>query len=166
MLCQYTLLISPWTKCCFPDFFLTYWWISKFPDTYQNLLTFSYLFKDLKFLLTFSWPVGNLYRIYCLLSNMLTHRCLAQHNEFLNLPEHRKFHKFHSKSGLPSLNRYSLTGLMFVYQSQPPVSNKDHGLECNTSCNWTKALWDTLGKDKIRLHGTNDQFQIASLSSM
>ena len=40
----------------FPDFFLTFWWISIFPDTYQNLLTSSWLFK----ILTFSSPVGTL----------------------------------------------------------------------------------------------------------
>ena len=37
-----------------PDFFLTFWWISKFPDTYQDI------FKDFNLFLNFSWPVGTL----------------------------------------------------------------------------------------------------------
>ena len=40
----------------FPDFFLTFWWISKFPDPYENFLTFSWLFK----IFTFSWPAWSL----------------------------------------------------------------------------------------------------------
>ena len=44
----------------FPDFLLTFWWISKFPDPYENLLTFFWPFKIFTFFLTFSWPVGTL----------------------------------------------------------------------------------------------------------
>ena len=45
----------------FSDFFLTFSWISTFPDPYQNLLSFSWLFKIFTFFLTFSWPVGTLH---------------------------------------------------------------------------------------------------------
>ena len=41
----------------FLTFFLTFWGIPKFPDTDQNLLTFSWLFK----ILTFSWLFPDLW---------------------------------------------------------------------------------------------------------
>ena len=48
---------SYWYQFHFPDFFLTFWWISKFPDPYENLLTFSWLFK----IFTFSWLFPDLW---------------------------------------------------------------------------------------------------------
>ena len=43
----------------FPDFFLTFWWIQKFPDT-SKFIDFFLNFLHYNFVLTFSWPVGTL----------------------------------------------------------------------------------------------------------
>ena len=43
----------------FPDFFLTFWWIQKFPDI-SKCMDFSLNFLHYNFVLTFSWPVGTL----------------------------------------------------------------------------------------------------------